>query len=275
MKKISFKLAIIFMMSLAIATTSCKKDDSPTADTTSSSDDAMAESIFDNVSNISNEAYSLATTTYKTEAANRLFLGECAEISLDTTVMPHALIIDFGPENCLCNDGRYRRGKIIVTFTGRYRAPGTVITHEFEEYFVNDNKIEGSRVVTNMGFNEAGNMNYNIEVVGVIYKAQGGTISWNSSLNREWVEGLYTYTLRDDVYLITGESDGIRADGHTWTREITVALRKELSCRHIVSGTLEIKPDDKPLRILDFGSGDCDNIATVLVNGVVYTIFLR
>jgi len=274
MKKINFKLAIIVMMSLAISLTSCKKDQDSAGDTSSASDDALAESIFNNVSNIADEAYSEKSAPYKSETGGRLLLGDCVEITLDTNSMPHSLIIDFGDENCLCNDGRYRRGKIIVGFTGRYRRPGTVISHSFDEYYVNDSKVDGSKVVTNMGFNDSGNMHYNIDVVGIIYLAQGGTLSWNSSLDREWVEGLYTHTLWDDVYHITGSSDGIRANGHTWEREIVSPLRKELSCRHIVSGTIEIKPDNKPLRILDYGTGECDNIATVLINGVTYTIFL-
>jgi hypothetical protein len=38
---------------------------------------------------------------------------------------------------------------------------------------------------------------------------------------------------------------------------------------------MEIQRGELPLRILDYGTGECDNIATVLVNGVTYTIFLR
>jgi len=276
MKRLNLQLMMLVMLSLTMAFTSCNKDENPTIDTSTSADDALAENIYDNVSNIADEAYSLKTDNLKSTDAGRLFIGECAEITLDTIAIPHALIIDFGDENCLCNDGRYRRGKIIVSFTGRYRHTGTVITHEFEDYHVNDNKIEGSKVVTNMGLNDEGNTYFNVEVVGIIYKAlNGGTVSWNSSLSREWVEGSDTFTLWDDVYLITGEAHGIRVDGHTWEREILTPLRKELGCKHFVSGTVEIKPDDKPLRILDYGTGECDNIATVLVNGVVYTIILR
>lgn len=61
----------------------------------------------------------------------------------------------------------------------------------------------------------------------------------------------------------------------TWERDIVSPLRIQLSCRWIVSGTVEIRPESLPLRILDFGNGECDNIATVLVNGVTYTIFLH
>ncbi|PIQ35497.1 MAG: hypothetical protein COW63_00080 [Bacteroidetes bacterium CG18_big_fil_WC_8_21_14_2_50_41_14] len=275
MKKINFLIGLFMVVSLTFVFTSCKKDQNTVNETSSSSDDALAERIYDNVSNIADEAYSEKSGTLKSTDVRRLFLGDCVEISLDTVSVPHALIIDFGTENCLCNDGRYRRGKIIVSFTGRYRHPGTVITHGFDGYYVDDNKVEGTKVVTNMGFNADSNMYYQIEVVGVIFKANdGGTVSWTSSLIREWVEGLRTFTLWDDVYLISGTSSGIRADGQTWQRVTLTPLRKELGCRHFVSGTLEITPGERPIRILDYGTGECDNIATLLVNGVVYTIYL-
>jgi hypothetical protein len=89
------------------------------------------------------------------------------------------------------------------------------------------------------------------------------------------VEGYETRRIRDDVYLIDGSADGIRPSGITWEREIVNALRKEMNCRWIVSGTVEITPEDRPTRILDYGDGTCDNIATVIINGVTYTITLR
>ena len=276
MKKLNLTTAIIALVSFVLLFSSCKKDNLQNADTSFSSDDAFAESVYENVSNIADEAYDLSTDGLKSGNDSNIYLGDCATVTIDTTVYPYELIIDFGEVNCLCNDGRYRRGKIIVTFTGRYRHPGTVITHGFDDYYVNDNKVEGTKVVTNMGFNDAGNMYYSIEVVGVIYKANnGGTLSWNSSREREWVEGRSTPRLRDDVYLITGTASGIRPNGNTWEAEIINALRVELNCRWIVKGTINIQPEGRPLRILDFGDGECDNIATVLINGVTYTIYLH
>jgi len=276
MKRINLTTAIIALISFGLLFSSCEKEKIENGDTSFSSDDAFAEGVYSNVSNIADEAYDLSSDGFKSGSISRLYLGDCATVTLDTTVYPRELTIDFGEVNCLCNDGRYRRGKIIITFTGRYRHPGTVITHGFDDYFVNDNKIEGTKIVTNMGFNDAGNMYYNIEIVGVIYRANdGGTMSWNSSREREWIEGRDTRILRDDVYLITGTADGIRPNGNTWTKEIVNALRIELNCRWIVSGTVNIQPEGLPLRILDFGDGECDNIATVLIDGVTYTIFLN
>jgi hypothetical protein len=277
-----FKMIYVFyaLLSTGMLLTACKKEEQPVIvednDTTSSEYDALAEDIYTDVGSITDEAYSLMTDNFKYTEADTLFIGQCAVITLDTVVFPHELIIDFGPENCLCKDGRYRRGKIVNTFTGRYREPGTIITHGFDEYFVNDNKVEGIRVMTNMGYNINGNLYYTIEVNGMITLANGaGTITWNASKEREWVEGSDTPERWDDVYLITGDGSGVRPSGQSWIKEITKALRKELSCRFFVSGTMEITPEGKPTRILDYGDGTCDNIATVTVNGHTYTIHLH
>jgi hypothetical protein len=277
MKKVKLIIGLLTITGFSMLTSCNKTTDAPEESTFSAQDDALAEQVYTEVSNLADEAYDLNTGGLKsTDGGERLFLGECASITLDTTIFPRVLTIDFGEENCLCNDGRYRRGKIIISFTGRYRMPGTVITHGFDNYYVDDNKIEGTKVVTNMGQNDSGHTYFTIEVVGIIYKANdGGTISWNSSRVREWAEGEDTRFRRDDVYLITGTANGIRANGETWEKEIINALRVELNCRFIVSGTMEIRPENRPLRILDYGDGECDNIATVLIDGVTYTIRLH
>ena len=275
MKKIS--LALTFMITVLFMLSSCKKDNNTIGnDFSASRDDAFAETTYDNVTSIADEAYTLSIQgSFKSD--NAVFLGECATVTLDTTVFPRVLTIDFGDTNCLGKDGRYRRGRIIVTFTGRYWRPGTIITTTFDEYYVNDNQVEGTKVVTNNGFNETGNMNWDIAVNGMITLANGeGSITWNSQRNREWIEGINTpFNRWDNIYLITGDAHGERANGLHWDRQITNPLRIELACRFIVSGTIEIQPEGKALRVLDFGDGSCDNEATVTVNGNTYTIHLR
>lgn len=278
MKKVNLSLGLIAFTSFAVMMTSCKKtNDIQLEDKILSQDDAYAESTFENVSDMADEAYDMKTgNQLKSTEGNRIFLSDCATVTLDTTVFPRELTIDFGEENCLCNDGKYRRGRIIITFTGRYRDPGTVITHGFEDYYVNDKSVDGTKVVTNMGENENGNLYFTIEVVGVIQKPDnGGTFSWNSSRVREWIQGSDTKNRWDDIYLVTGTAHGTRPSGLTWDREIMTPLRIELACRFIVSGTIEIRPQDRPVRLLDYGNGDCDNVATITVNGETYTIYLH
>jgi hypothetical protein len=278
MRKVNLFLGLIAFLSFAVMLTSCKKNNEiQLEDKVLSQDDAYAESTFENVSDMADEAYDMKTgNMFKSTDGNRMFLSDCATVTLDTTVFPRELTIDFGDVNCLCNDGKYRRGKIIITFTGRYFQPGTVITHGFEDYYVNDRSVDGTKVVTNMGENDNGNLYFTIEVVGVIQKPDGGgTFSWNSSRVREWIQGSDTHNRWDDIYLITGTAQGIRPNGLTWEREIMTPLRVELACRFIVSGTIEMRPQDRPVRLLDYGNGDCDNIATVTINGETYTIYLH
>jgi len=276
MKKINLLLGFTLIFSLALLTTSCKKDEEKVpAETSTTNDEALADRIFDNIGNISNEAYSQETSTTKSTDGARLFLGDCATITLDTLGYPFTLTVDFGTENCLCEDGHYRRGQIIAHFTGPYWQPGTVITHTLNNYFVDDNGAEGTRVVTNVGPNTDGDMEYHVQVDGEIFLANSDDhFSWTSTRTRLWIEGYNTFTPNDDVYLISGISAGIRANGETWARTTIEPLRLELDCRHIVSGILEITSSNGPLMTLDYGTGACDNEAYLTIFGVVYTIML-
>ncbi len=273
MKKLVLIVSILGIV--AILTSSCNKSEKTiNQDTSASADDALAESLFENVTKVVDEAYDSGSGNSKSSDETQ-YVNGCAVVTIDLTVYPYSLIVDFGDENCLCEDNRYRRGKILVTFNGEYREPGTVITYGFDNYHVNDYQIDGTKIITNLGQNNDGNINYNISVVGVInFPDNGGTISWNATKNREWIEGIDTWTHLDDVYLITGSSEGIRSNGLQWTRNILIPLRVEIGCKWIVSGTMEVAPEGIPARLFDWGNGDCDNIATVVVNGVTYTIFL-
>ena len=244
---------------------------------------SIAEFSFNDVNNISDEACNtgdLATI----KSLNGIMSG-CATVTLDTVAIPHTCLIDFGTSNCLCTDGKYRRGQINVSFTGRYRDAGTVITitrgntGTGTDYFVNNNQVIGTHTATNMGTNGTGNIYYTIDVTGsVVLANSAGTISWTSHREREWLEGSGTASFSDDVYSITGSGSGVSANGTNVTITITSPLIRKLEpgCRaHFVQGTVEVAPGSLAVRILDFGNGACDNLATVTVNGHTYNIILQ
>lgn len=258
--------------------TSCrKKEDEKDTDTSSASDNALAEGTYNDVNNIADEAASGSLSSYltPTQSDEKSIMSTCAIITNDTTVSPRLLTIDFGATNCMCSDGRNRRGKINVAYNGQYKDSASTHTITFTNYYVNDNQILGSKTVTNNGHNSSGNLTFSISVNGQIIKASGGgTITWTSTRTREWIQGELTPTWFDDVYLITGSANGTNAAGNSFSMAITSALRKEIGCRHIVSGQLTLTPSGKPTRYVDFGSGACDNQATVTINGNVYNITL-
>lgn len=265
-----FKSTLI-LLAAGLVLSSCRRERDPDNDTSAAGDNSLAEGCFDDIQNISEEAYAGNLSGYR---ADTLVFG-CATVIRDTTSSPRTLVIDFGTTNCPCNDGRNRRGKILTSYTGGYKDPGTVITHTTDNYFVNDNQVLGTKVVTNMGSNTDGNLYYTIDVDGSIIKANGGgTITWTSDRIREFIEGVSTQVWDDDVYLITGTGSGTRPNGQTFSVTILTALRKEIGCRHFVSGSFELIPSGKPARVLDYGSGTCDNLATVTINGNTYNITL-
>ncbi|TNF42226.1 MAG: hypothetical protein EP311_05715, partial [Cytophagales bacterium] len=95
----------------------------------------------------------------------------CERVKIEWLPNEKKMIIDFG-EGCTSPRGVTRKGKIIVTYTGRYWAPGSVITTTFENYYVDDRKIEGVRVVTNEGFNSNDRF-FTFKTV-----VEGGKITW-------------------------------------------------------------------------------------------------
>lgn len=283
MREKSVKLVLVFLMA-GVVLSSCNKKNK-TYDTSYSKDQAYVENVFNNVSGIADEAYELSSNRSSLELSNSYYLSECANVILDLESNPYLLTIDFGDTNCLCNDGKYRRGKILVSFTGMYREPGTIITHSLDNYFVNDDKVTGTKVVTNVGLNEQDNMQYDVSVDGKIHKANdGGTINWTSERVREWIEGRETFEISDDVYLISGTASGESINSvsegstvsmmNTWEITVTKPLRVALNCKWITSGTLSLNVKGWDEAVIEYGSGNCDNEIFVIYNGKTYTVKL-
>ncbi|MAW20869.1 MAG: hypothetical protein CMD16_00555 [Flavobacteriales bacterium] len=188
------------------------------------------------------------------------------------------LTINFGNTNCPQSDGIYRRGKIIVTYTGRYRDSLSVITTTFDNYYVNSNLIEGEKVTTNMGRNDSGNMWFAIDVNDAKINTTNGTINWQSSRIKEWISGRETYfTLDDDTYKITGNSSGNSVNGNDFSVEITDTLNIDLGCLPycvIKSGEIKVLPNGYPERIINYGDSICDCNVDVMINGTNYPMVI-
>jgi len=258
------RLMLIALAALAFA--GCRREDKTPLnnDYTAAMDNSLAEGMFNDVLKQSDDAAA--------DGGLRGMMDGCIDtVVIDTNVMPHTMLIDFGPANCTGNDGRQRRGSILVTFTGPYRAEGTVITLTPQDYYVNDYHIEGLKTLTNLGPDGNGDTHFAITVSGTVTAPNNAWTSTHQAQRvRTWSQGEETLTPWDDVYLITGTGNGVNRNGVAYTLTITEALRVEIGCWHIVSGKLEITQQDLPTRYVDFGSGSCDGAVSVTVNGTTY-----
>jgi hypothetical protein len=266
---------LIFIGILVFSCNKRIKDDSNNSenDTELAKTDALAETSFTDVLMIADEASAKVTGDNLEQFRTT---SNCATVTHDTISSPKTITIDFGNTNCMCNDGRNRRGIISVSYTGKYKDSGSIHTITFNNYFVNDNQVLGSKSVENKGLNNLNQTYFNVIVNGMIIKATTlDTITWNANRIRTWIAGEGTPTRMDDEYSISGSSAGQKANGQTYTKTITTPLLKEIGCKWFKSGVVEIAPTGKAIRVVDFGNGACDNLATVTVNGNVYNITLN
>ncbi len=65
-----------------------------------------------------------------------------------------------------------------------------------------------------------------------------------------------------DIVVLKGEGK--------YEKIITKPLVKTDDCKYIVEGTIEYLLDGETVAIVDFGNGECDNIATKTVDGETY-----
>lgn len=280
--------AAVLMMAATFTLTSCRKDNDNDKDTSGAEDNALADKSFEDMGQMSDEAAKGGSGTFKL-GGNDGIMSNCATVTHDTAL--NTIVIDFGATNCLCNDGRYRRGKIYVSYSNTTKPEPyyywdsltsiTIATSPTDDYFVDDHQVKGTKSVTNNGHNSAGNMNWTVNVNGTIVKAGGqGTITWTTTRNHEWLAGENTpLAWIDDVHGVTGTCSGTSAKGVAFSVNITSQLVRKIACpKHFVSGTFDFTPGTKPVRQVDFSppsNGACDNIATVTINGKTYTVNMK
>ena len=231
-----------------------------------------------------NETGSL--NNYKMENSSGLL--RCAELKFDTLnrMDKDTITLLFGDKaGNICADGRERKGKIIIMHERglrAYRDSSSTHSITFENYYVNDNKVNGTKTVTRMR-NATGHIIWKVEVNGSIVLANGGgTITWTSIRKRELLAGEQNGLINwnQAKWAVTGTAIGTTANGSTYSANIDSALIRDMSCpiglkRHFTKGVLTFTPAGKLPRIINYGNGDCDDKATVTIKDKTYNITLR
>jgi len=267
------KKTFLALCALAVLLYACKDGDVITnadlVSTQATQDHLIAEQTFSDIGRIIEEGF-LEIGVNKSCASYNLINYN----TLDTDT----LIINFGETNCLHN-GKLRKGKVVTTYTGRYHDPLSVMTTTFDNYYVNNNLIQGERVVTNQGRNMDNNMWFTIAVNDASIVTNNGTINWSSNRTREWVSGIATYgNITDDKYKVTGSANGLGVNNNSFSMEITDTLNIDLGCLPscvIKSGTAKISPNGYADRIINYGYSLCDCNFDITINGTNYPIVVN
>lgn len=306
-----YSMSLTRMLTVAfVATTfmvvSCKKESSETETTeqkeefamVSAESDAEAEAIFDDVfdnavgvdtevglggtgvfggANFTNGGLGseVVSGANGTDTA-RCFTVTYVQLSAPAR-FPLKVTIDFGA-GCSGRDGRTRKGKIIIVYTGPLFVPGNSTTTTFDGYYVNNVKVEGTHKISNKSTQNI--KSFNVLVVGAkLSKENGNFTQWNSEKTISQIEGLGTPLFPlDDIFRVEGGANGSVKKGDRffqWSTIIKEPLVKKFTCRWIAKGVIVMQKSNSPVAELNYGTGNCDNKATLTVNGQVREITLH
>lgn len=193
-----------------------------------------------------------------------------------STRFPLQITLDFGA-GCTDRNGRTRKGKIIMVYTGRLINPGNSVTLTFDGYSIDDIKVEGTQKITNTGTPDK--KSYTILVINAKLSKLNSICEWNSEKTVSQTDGMLTPSLAiDDVFAISGQANGsVQKDGKyfQWSTNITTPLTKRYACRWISRGIIALQKGNAAVAVLDYGPGTCDNKAIFSVNNVDHEITLH
>ncbi|MCA6363853.1 MAG: hypothetical protein IM638_12505 [Bacteroidetes bacterium] len=248
------------------------RDEVQDSETTSATDNNLCENEFARIMPLVNKI------SVDEPGVNRVPAGSNVLSCPTVTVVnpgqfPVTMYIDYGSGCTDAVDGKIRAGRYICVFSGPWDDIGSSINITLDSFYVNNIHFEGNAVITHSGQRQ-----YTTTVNNGKCSKTGTNpweILWNCNRTVEWTEGYLTSQQEDDVIQVTGSNSGTDRNGKTFSANITSPVIRNMGCSWIQQGRVELTPEGKPTRTIDFGSGTCDNRATVTINGISYNVTLQ
>ena len=201
------------------------------------------------------------------------FLSDCVTISVEMTDTHKEVTLDYG-EGCTTRRDNFLSGKIIMMIVKESETPSKSIDYSFDNFYFNGVNVQGTVNKVRMRQNEDGLPEAHIVKDLTITWEDGSIASLESDKTRIMIEGAGNLFWGDNVFQITGNRTYTRRNGVVRTATIVEPLIRNMACRFIVSGTVEIEKDGEK-STLDYGDGECDATATVTKGDQTIEILLR
>lgn len=211
----------------------------------------------------------------------------CATVTVSPLIpssWPKIVTIDFGSANCLCDDGKYRRGKIEVRMSDSWLTPNPLGAKDsmniaLTNYYVNDTLISGTRIFVKDTLSTS-----KIGVSMIVNNASATfsaskTITWNYNGSLELVfRDKADYTDNIVNLSLTGS---IETSGKTYAISTSSPLSAQFTCIStciFTSGQMSLaNTETEQVKLgqqtystqitttsaLNFGSGTCDGNITL------------
>ena len=280
MKKNKFFAILAIVLGLGFFSNSCSNEENNATDsasiTSTAIDEAQAASINDAVTSEADEYMSaIELSGYIATKSISGAQGVKAKVIItvdkpDSLNFPKIVTIDFGTEGFVGRRGDTLKGKLIISINNRMFVANSSRSIKFDNFSVNGNTLTGSKTITYNGLNSEFHPSWTISVNDTITRVDGTIIVWNSELTREHIGNNGTpLQFWDDIYSIKGRSSGINANGKTYSMTIDASnpLIVGGGCAFITKGSLTLESESKTI-VVDYGTGESDNIATATIDGV-------
>jgi hypothetical protein len=274
MKRQKLKLSMIVLALFGLMLTGCQDegividpDASEEIDLKTAETEAEVDKASESVSAIIEEVYlgEEFPELTKTHPITDRYLPDCVTITIVLVQNMKTVTIDFG-DGCELRNGNFVSGKIILEYEKDPEAATKMISYSFEDFYFNRKNIAGGGSILRERSNENGNPQST--------KTFDITVTWPDGLFaskvgvkvREWIEGQGTPAWGDNVFLITGNATFTKKNGTVLSAEIVEPLRRELACKFLVSGIVNLTKNENT-GVLNYGDGACDDLATISING--------
>lgn len=260
---------------------SCSKDEGSISDTdlALAQDEAYADALYDEVDNITGtEISTLDENNYSPENLKSTGDWICATITVDhpdLITFPKHITIDYG-EGCSVvfnGDTITRTGKILVTLSDRWYVEGATQTVTFENFTFNGVKVEGTRILTNLGLNAKNHFE-----LGVVL--QNGKLTFNDTAwmsrecnqVREWA--LHLNPLNDSI-IVSGTASGTNILGEDYERVITDPIVFGRCTQYtyqwgVLSGAVQVSNSERGTFTIEHSGDGCSSEVNITKNGHTY-----
>ena len=269
---------LITVTFLGLFTTSCKDEledieATETVELKAFETQVEVEKATESINNIVEDTFYFEEISAKNDNLQNRFRPDCLIITRIIIGNTKTLTLDFGT-GCEMPNGNILSGIITMEYTLNMMEQSKTIQVSFTNFYFNAKNVAGSTTIVRQRQNLNGNPQSMHSVNITLTWPDGTFASRNGQKTREWIEGFGSPHWGDNVYLITGNWTFVRRNGTVLIATITTPLRRELSCRFIVSGVLELNKNGN-VATLDYGNGDCDVLGIVTINGMDHQIHLR
>jgi hypothetical protein len=203
----------------------------------------------------------------------------CFEVTVheneNSEFWPRSWTFTYSNEECTDCFGNTKLGSVHVLLTDFWKNKGSLRTITFEDFSINGNKLEGTRTILNTGFNDSLNLTFERDCQDASYsRADTATMYWESHRDVEMIAGYETFLAADDEYTVSGGATGTNFDQKPFTVTITEELFYKKCALFPVSGTILIEVEGESPIYINYGDGECDNIAEMTVDDITTEITL-